>query len=63
MQIYLIFLNNKSLKWKILPTPITPPQKKIPYASNEDRCQYLGLFVVLTSETRMIIRDHVCILH
>lgn len=50
----------------------TPPplQKKlkIPHASNQwsvkiDRCQYLGLFVVYISLTRMIIRDYVCILH
>lgn len=36
MQIYLIYLNNKSLKWKIL-SPLPPPKKKIPHASNEGR--------------------------
>lgn len=64
MQINLIYYNNKSLKWKILP----PPPKKIKNSARIesvkiDRCQYLGLFVVYISLTRMIIRDYVCILH
>lgn len=65
MQINLIYYNNKSLKWKILTPPL---QKKIKNSARIesvkiDRCQYLGLFVVYISLTRMIIRDYVCILH
>lgn len=65
MQINLIYYNNKSLKWKIL---LLPPPKKIKNSARIesvkiDRCQYLGLFVVYISLTRMIIRDYVCILH
>lgn len=47
----------------------TPPlQKKIKNSARIEsvkisRCQYLGLFVVYISLTRMIIRDYVCILH